>query len=124
MDGGGLLVVHAARPGPSSAVIGGDSASVYLPDSLVRLLLVRRGGESGVGPGRPCSVAVLTELAVSPFTWARHHERVRRSRDQCWVISNDIKSDFFWKNLAEWTCGGVEPVQVRHEEKVPRRLPR
>lgn len=75
-----LIVVHAAHRTRTPAVVSGDSAAVYLPDSLFLLPLAGHRGEPRSGPGRPCVLAVLTELTRSPFAWARHHERVRRPR--------------------------------------------
>lgn len=71
-----LMVVHAVRRNHTPAVVGGDSAAFYLPDSLFSLLPV----QAQSGPGERCVLAVLTELARSPFTWARRHPRVRLAR--------------------------------------------
>lgn len=71
-----LMVVHAARQNRAPAVISGHSAAFYLPDSLLSLLLLQHQS----GPGERCVLAVLTELTRSPFTWARHHQRVRPAR--------------------------------------------
>uniref|UniRef100_H3BXX9 Polycystic kidney disease 1a n=1 Tax=Tetraodon nigroviridis TaxID=99883 RepID=H3BXX9_TETNG len=67
-----LMVVHAMRRNHTPAVVGGDSAAFYLPDSLFSLLPV----QAQSGPGERCVLAVLTELARSPFTWARRHPRL------------------------------------------------
>lgn len=79
-----LIAVHAVRLNRTSAAIGGASATFYLPDSLVFPLLAQQRGEGRRGrPAQPCLLAVLTELARSPFTWARSHQRVRRSHQRC-----------------------------------------
>lgn len=66
----GLIALYATYQNQASTVISGGSFSFYLPAPLTT-------PPTESGRHRPCVLAVLTELRLSPYTWARYPRRVR-----------------------------------------------
>lgn len=118
-----LITLYAAYQDQTSTVISSGSTSFYMPASLIQLLFDRLSGrktESG-----PCVLSMLTELAHSPYAWARYPGGVRLAwHDDTWQLNDrGIALIFLWWFPGEWTSGRPEFVRVQHEEEDPHSLP-
>ncbi|TWW71107.1 Polycystic kidney disease 1 like 1 [Takifugu flavidus] len=105
-----LIVLHGRRQNQTAPVISGNLAALYLPDSLLLRLHVHHRGETESRPSQPCVLAILIEFSLSPFTWARHHERLNGP-----VVDLNLYQCSTRRKIPDFSL--IEPVTVELQEQ-------
>ncbi|XP_059183422.1 polycystin-1-like protein 1 [Centropristis striata] len=72
----GLITLYTTYQNQTSTVISSSSTTFYMPASLIELLFVHRSKETESRRHQPCVLSMLTELTLSPYTWAHYPERL------------------------------------------------